>query len=86
MAKSTPRSYVFALSTVSVREPGSKYPTTVHQGSAWHADCPMVLSHPALFSADPPVVHPRGWEPAADPIVEQATAAPGEKRAGRGNG
>lgn len=68
--------FVFARDTASVREPGSKYPTTVLQGSVWHADCPMVLSHPGLFSDDPPVVLPRGWEPP----VEQATAAPGETR------
>jgi len=41
----------------------------------------MVTSHPALFSADPPDVFPRGWQPQ----VEQATAAPGEQReSGRG--
>jgi hypothetical protein len=68
--------YVFARDTVSVREPGSKYPTTVHVGTVWHADSPMVQAHPDLFSQDPPVVHPRGWEPP----VEQATAAPGERR------
>jgi hypothetical protein len=75
-AKPTRRAYVFAADTVSVREPGSKYPTIVHKGEVWHADCPMVQAHPALFSPDPPEVHPRGWSPP----VEQATAAPGEKR------
>lgn len=74
--KPAQKSYVFAQATVSVREPGSKYPTTVHQGTAWHADCPLVASHPDLFSDDPPIVFPRGWEPP----VEQATAAPGEQR------
>lgn len=71
--------YVFARATVSVREPGSKYPSTVHQGSVWHATCPMVLSHPDLFSEDPPEIHPRGFVPP----VEQATAAPGERRNAR---
>jgi hypothetical protein len=75
---STPR-YVFARSTVSVREPGSRYPTIVHQGSVWHADCPMVELHPDLFSPEPPEVLPRNWQPP----VEQATAAPGEVRATR---
>jgi hypothetical protein len=68
--------YVFATDTVSVREPGSKYPTTVPKGSAWHADCPLVLAYPDLFSTEPTEVHPRGWVPQ----VEQATAAPGEVR------
>jgi hypothetical protein len=76
--KKTPaRAYVFATATVSVREPGSKYPTSVPQGSAWFADCPLVESHPDLFSPDPPEVFPRGWQ--SQP-VEQATAAPGELR------
>jgi hypothetical protein len=75
--------YVFAKNTFSAREPGSKYPTTVPQGSVWHADCPMVTSHPAEFSDEPPVVFPRGWQPK----VEQATAAPGEVRdSGRDDG
>jgi hypothetical protein len=79
--KTPQHEYVFALDTVSVREPGSKYPTIVQKGTAWHADCPMVTSHPDLFSPDPPEVHPRGWSPS----VEQATAAPGEVRdTGRG--
>lgn len=73
--------YVFALATTSVREPGSKYPTTVIQGSAWHADAPIVVSHPDFFSSDPPEVLPRGWTP--QPAIEQATAAPGEKRSTR---
>lgn len=70
------RAYVFARDTVSVREPGRKYPISVQQGTAWHADCPLVQAHPDLFSDDPPVVLPRGWEPP----VEQMTAAPGEQR------
>lgn len=79
--KSSRPRYVFARDTCAVREPGSKYPTTVHQGSVWHSECPMVVSHPDLFSDEPPVVLPRGWMPP----VEQATAAPGEVRdTGRG--
>lgn len=71
--------YVFANDTVSIREPGSKYPTTVPKGSAWFADCPLVKSHPKLFSSTPTEVFPRGWSP-PEPPVEQATAAPGEER------
>ena len=70
------RKYVFATGTVSVREPGRKYPTAIHQGTVWHADCPMVVANPGLFSDEPPEVLPRGWEPP----VEQATQAPGEHR------
>jgi hypothetical protein len=75
------RQYVFASATTSVKAPGDKYPTTIHQGSVWHAGSPMVLANPDLFTDDPPVVHPVGWEPP----VEQATAAPREVRdSGRG--
>jgi len=68
--------YVFARATVSVRAPGARFPTTVQQGSVWHAKCPMVLAHPDLFSPDPPTVLPRDWVPP----VEEAVATPGEKR------
>ena len=71
----------FAIDTVSVREAGSKYPTSVQKGSAWHADHPLVVSNPGLFSDDPPEVLPRGWKPV--PVVEQASAAPGELRTAR---
>jgi hypothetical protein len=74
--KSPRARYVFAKDTASVREPGSKYPTTVHKGTVWHADCPMVQMHPGLFGEDPPEVLPRGWVAP----VEQATAVPGEVR------
>jgi hypothetical protein len=68
---------VFARATTSLRDSGSKYPTTIREGEAWHATHPLVVANPDAFSDDPPVVHPRGW----DPPVEQASAAPGEKRA-----
>lgn len=75
-SKHPDQSYVFALDTTSIREPGSKYPTTVPKGSVWHADCPLVKANPRMFSFDPPEVFPRGWVPP----VEQTTAAPGELR------
>ncbi len=74
--KTAQKSYVFATSTVAIREPGAKFPTSVTAGSVWYADCPLVLAYPHMFSDEPPVVHPRGWEPP----VEQMTAAPGEHR------
>ncbi len=74
--KSAAPRYVFAKYTASVREPGSKYPTTVHQGTVWHPECDMVRNNPDMFSTEPPEVNPRGWSPP----VEQATAAPGEVR------
>lgn len=71
-----PAGYKFARYTTSVRERGSKYPTTVHAGTVWHADYQLVIDNPDLFSDEPAELLPRGWSPP----VEQATAAPGEER------
>jgi hypothetical protein len=55
---------------------------TVRYGQHWPADDPFVRSHPELFSMDPRYGMEYTQEPAGykDPPVEQATAAPGEKR------
>ncbi len=73
---------VFVRATASVRTPGSKYPTSLHVNEPYWADSPLVLARPELFSDTPSVVFPQGWTP-ADAPVEQASAAPGEKRATR---
>lgn len=73
--------YVFARITGTVQ--GRAGTLRVREGSVWYADHPLVKEHPDLFSVDPPEVFPRGWtppEPKVDRVVEQATAAPGEKR------
>jgi hypothetical protein len=54
----------------------------VHKGEHWPADDPAVKASPSLFSADPRYglrysAEPPGYN---DPPVEQATAAPGERR------
>lgn len=64
---------VFALRTVVISRPEVRHVT---EGQAWYADHPVVKENPSLFAELPPEVHPRGFEP----VVEQATAAPGEKR------
>lgn len=71
--------YKFARRTASVRMPGSKYPTMVHVNEPWHALHPVVAAHPDLFGDEPAEILPRGFVPP----VEQATAAPGEKRSTR---
>lgn len=54
------------------------------EGEAWRADDPVVAKHPEKFDSLPKVIrttlprHLRG-----EPVVEQATAAPGERRATR---
>lgn len=57
----------------------------VEKGSHWPADDPVVKAAPSLFSTDPRYGMRYSVEPAgfADPPVEQATAAPGEKRSTR---
>jgi len=62
----------------------------ISRGEAWAADDPVVRSHPDWFSDSPPDVrtstgesYTAGTAARANPVVEQATAVPGEKR-GRG--
>lgn len=75
---------VYATSTGLVTDPATGVRGTVQKGSHWPADDPVVKAHPDLFSEDPRwgmnySVEPDGW----DAPVEQATAAPGEKRTTR---
>lgn len=54
----------------------------VVKGSHWPADDPVVRSHPEWFSEDPRYgmafsEPPDGWD---SPVVETATANPGERR------
>lgn len=74
---------VYATSTTVVTMPGG-WPLGVHLGTHWRADDPLVLDHPDLFSEDPKYgmsySAPPPPEPAPEPRVEQATAAPGERR------
>lgn len=63
----------------------------VRKGSHWPDDDPVVLAHPDLFSTDPRYglsfsAKPDGFDDPvrdAEPPVEQATRAPGEKRQAR---
>ena len=54
----------------------------VRKGEHWAANDPVVLAHPSMFSADARYGVRYSVEPAglSDEPVEQATAAPGEKR------
>jgi hypothetical protein len=57
----------------------------VHKGEHWPADDPAVKASPSLFSTDPRYGLQYSAEPPGynDPPVEQATAAPGERRSVR---
>jgi hypothetical protein len=55
---------------------------TVRYGQHWPEDDPVVkAAPPGLFSPDPRYGLASSVPPADDPPVEQATAAPGERRA-----
>lgn len=56
--------------------------TRVSKGTHWPADDPVVLEHPDLFSDDPRYGLSFSQAPPemAEAPVEQATAAPGERR------
>lgn len=55
---------------------------SVRRGQHWSADDPVVREKPDAFTADPRYGLAFSSPPAelADPPVEQATAAPGERR------
>lgn len=64
---------VFAQSDARVGH--GKRPISVNKGDAWDDRSEVVKAHPDLFGKEPPTVHGRD-----EAQVEQATAAPGEKR------
>jgi len=58
----------------------------VRKGDAWDADDPVVKRFPNAFSPDPEEYVHRSVKPEPrkkEQVIEQATAAPGEKRRGR---
>lgn len=74
---------VFATADFPVDQQGGR--AQVWKGSHWPADDPVVARYPERFSTDPRfgmqyTAEPAGWN---DPPVEQATAAPGERRTTR---
>jgi hypothetical protein len=53
----------------------------IRRGEMFYADDPAVTAHPASFTKEPPADMVRGTGPRKDfDTVEQATAAPGERR------
>lgn len=71
---------VYATQTCSVAMPHGGQ-VFVREGSHWPANDPLVTAHPDLFSTDPASGLMYSRTPAVEePAVEQATAAPGERR------
>lgn len=69
---------VYARQTCSVAMPHGGQ-MTVREGSHWPADDPLVVAHRDLFTDDPATGLMYSRKP-AEVAVEQATAAPGERR------
>jgi len=69
----------YATSTCVVAHAGLRI--TLQAGEAWDADDPLVAANPDMFSARPLTVRGTAATGLVDRPVEQATAAPGEKRA-----
>lgn len=72
--------HVFAIADFPADTPVGR--AQVWKGSHWPADDPVVQQYPDQFSRDPRfglqyTREPAGWD---DAPIEQATAAPGEKR------
>lgn len=67
---------VYAKSNTSIGLNGLIF--RLQLGDAWNADDPLVKRHPECFQDHPPFVRTSGKKGVER--VEQATAAPGEKR------
>ena len=75
---------VYAMGTDFVNLPNGGR-AKVQKGTHWPADDPAVHARPELFTTDVRyglmyTTEPAGYDEPADTPVEQATAAPGEKR------
>lgn len=69
---------VFALSTCSTADPATGLIVRIVEGEPWAAQDPFVKARPDLFGAQPERI--RRTVP-FQPVIEQASKAPGEKRA-----
>lgn len=64
-----------AIQTANVTHRGERL--HIQAGSAWDASDPVVREYPSLFTTDARALR------RSEPVVEQATAAPGERRGTR---
>ena len=72
-----PVKIVYASTSCTTGTPDGGF-IQLSEGEPWASDDPIVLTHPDLFSSFPP---PPNFPRRSVAAVEQATAAPGEKRA-----
>lgn len=58
-------------------------PVSLHLDDPWAADDPFVCARPDLFADQPRKLNRTTAVAAAPPVVEAATAAPGDRRTAR---
>ena len=75
-----PEPIVYALATLSTRDPNTGLIVRISEGEPWAADDPFVAARTDLFGTFPERVR-RTAPP--KPVIEKATKAPGEKRTRR---
>jgi hypothetical protein len=73
--------YKFALGSCVVHVGGN--PVNLTAGEAWDATDEVVATHPGMFGDEPPFVRRLIGGLAQYQVVEEASAAPGEKRTTR---
>jgi hypothetical protein len=73
--------FKFALGSCIVHVDGN--PVNLTAGEAWDAADVVVAAHPSMFGDDPPFVRRLNGGLAQYQVVEEASAAPGEKRTTR---
>ncbi|HEX7098368.1 MAG TPA: hypothetical protein VF377_03945 [Acidimicrobiia bacterium] len=69
---------VYAVATAAVVNPLTEEVVNLNVGDVWAADDPFVKAVPHMFSAEPTRIRRTVRQRTSG--VEQATAAPGEKR------
>jgi hypothetical protein len=74
--------HVFAITSTVIGSPQGT--VRIHEGEAWASDDPIVAANPSLFGEKPTklrrTTQAPAWVPQEEAPVEEATAAPAEKR------
>lgn len=73
---------VYAVDTAQVMMPNESL-VLIRKGEPWPVGAAVVRFKPMLFTAEPDQQAPTSIGPDGSPVVEQATAAPGERRSTR---
>jgi hypothetical protein len=79
-ARATRPATVYSTLEAHVGVPGTDYTVFLEVGQEWDARDPLVRARPDLFTTTPPDRTIRTSAPLSIPLVETATAEPGERR------